>query len=125
MHEAQNPPYSNGLYYVKVKEQFWKASLANKLFLRELTEPIFALMARHGEIYVDKQMAKFALKPVTSEYQKFGDVLASKYPGYVLDKTWCLKNKDDVFIELDDLTSLLRSKDIQSYDAHKDRFFGS
>ena len=55
----------------------------------------------------------------------FSENLASRYPGYMLDKERLCVPKTDVVVNLDELFDFFRSKDISRYEREKDKFFGA
>ena len=57
-------------------------------------------------------------------YLTFTENCAKRYPGYILDKNGLCIPSTDHAVNLDELFSLLRSKDIGAYEHHKERFFG-
>lgn len=69
-------------------------------------------------------MSKFATRRIDETYLTFTESIAQKFPGYVLDKDGYIRNAADLTVNLDQLLCLLRSKDLELYEQHKERFFG-
>ena len=86
---------------------------------------MWALLARHDHVYTDDQFAKFSAVRIDQNWLTFSERVATKYPGYVLDNRYCFVNKSDITIDLKELVSLLRSKDLGRYEEVKKHFFGS
>lgn len=82
-------------------------------------------MIRRDLFYCDKYMARYSLTKIDEDYELFSVVMAKKYPGYVLDQRFMFVNQSDVSVEIDALVSLLKSKDVATYEKVKDHFFGS
>ena len=80
-------------------------------------------MARWDYFYVSNDMAKFSVRRLEG-YLTFSENLAARYPGYLLDSKGFIVPSTDHKINLDELMSLLRSKEIQKYKKEKVRFFG-
>jgi len=70
-------------------------------------------------------MSKFATRKINENYKTFGENMADRFPGYVLDKDGFIRNKDDLCVNMDQMLALLRCKDLALYEEVKDRFFGN
>jgi hypothetical protein len=70
-------------------------------------------------------MARFSMKRIDETWMTYDECIAKKYPGYMLcEKREFIVSKSDVLISMDDLLSLMRSKDIGKYEQTKAHFFG-
>jgi len=113
--KMQNPPFSKGLLYVQIREQFTNINWSTKYIYCELGESIMGLLARNDQVYTDSQIAKFSAVRIDSTWLTFSERVATRYPGYVLDNQYCFINKSDVTVNLTELINLLKSKDIERY----------
>ena len=113
--KMQNPPFSKGLLYVQIREQFTNINWSTKYIYCELGESIMGLLARNDQVYTDSQIAKFSAVRIDSTWLTFSERVATRYPGYVLDNRYCFINKSDVTVNLTELINLLKSKDIGRY----------
>jgi hypothetical protein len=58
-------------------------------------------------------MSKFSMKRIDETWKTYDECVMEKYPGYMLcEKREVLVNKSDVLISMDELLTLMRSKDI-------------
>jgi len=73
LHEAQNPPYSRGLFYITIRIKFCEMRISNRFFYRELSEPIFTFMVRGDMVFCDSAMAKFSLKRIDEGWLKYSE----------------------------------------------------
>ena len=119
-----DPPYSRGLYFIEIRRRFLQLSWVHRAFYDDKCEPLFCLCARHDNVYIDSNFAKFSTRRVDDTYKTFSENLQLRFPGYMLAKSGHLMNKSDREIQMDDLLTLLRSKDIDRYQREKDLFFG-
>lgn len=65
------------------------------------------------------------MKRIDENWLTFEEKLQKQFPGYYLGADNLISNKSDITINLDELLSLFRSKDIAYYNQVKDKFFGS
>ena len=65
-------------------------------------------------LYIDPNFAKFSSRRIDETYRTFSENLAARWPGYVLSGQHIV-NQSDRVVHMDDLLSLLRSKDIDRY----------
>jgi len=119
-----NPPYSHGSYFIEIRGQFLTYSWVHRAFFNDMCEPLFTLVARQDYVYIDANFAKFSTRRVDDTYRTFSENLAIKWPGYMLAKSGHIMNSTDRLVSMDSLLNLLRSKNIDRYEADKDLFFG-
>jgi hypothetical protein len=81
----QNPPYSKGVLFVLVRVKYGSYRVSTKLIFRDLTEPIWTILARNDMVYCDKFFARFSVKRIDPSWKLFSELVLEKYPGYVID----------------------------------------
>lgn len=89
-----------------------------------MMEPVYTRMIKQSYLYLDDSCAKVSNRRIDPSYRTFAENLAEKYPGYAINEHSLIVNKSDLTINLDQLVSLLKSKDLNAYHQHKDQFFG-
>lgn len=57
------------------------------LFLMDILEPVFTSLAKLNQFYCDREFAKFSMKKIDDSWHTWDELLAKKYPGYVLDES--------------------------------------
>lgn len=124
MHKQQDPPYSDGLYFVPIRWTFMHYKFSNKYLYGTLCITIFAKMAQRDYLYADPIFTKFSTRRISPEYMTFSEKIAQRYPGYLLNKEGQIVSFNDHAVHIDDLLGLLRSKDISAYEKNKDHFWG-
>ena len=123
LHEAQDPPYSEGILSVTIHLKLSARKWSNYIMQR-ISEPGLTSMARLDYFYVDNDFAKYSLKKLNG-YETFSETLRRKSPGYKLDpQTLFIVPDTDHRVNLDEFFALMRSKDIKAYEKNKDKFFG-
>lgn len=113
---AQSPPYSSGVYFVQLRQQFRTFSVLNNYLYQNMTEPMISLSIRMGYFYLDASMAKISNTKISEEYMRYPEAIAYKYPGYMLNKSYIIENKSDILIDVEELKALFCSKDIAYYE---------
>ena len=89
-----------------------------------ISEPVITNMARYDYFYCDNDFTKFSRVRLEG-YLTFSENMAKRYPGYMLDtKTNEIFPSTDHRVNVDELFTLFRSKDIARYEREKDKFFG-
>ena len=124
LQQAQNPPYSKGLFIVQIRQQFMTFKLSTKFLYADVFEPVFTSLAKLSQFYCDKEYSKFSMQRIDESWMTFGESLQRKFPGYKLGADQLISNVSDITINLDELLTLFRSKDIARYHQVKDHFFG-
>ena len=89
-----------------------------------MIDPLFAALLRTDAFYGNHDFTKFSMKKINDEYLLFSESIATKYPGYIMDKKYRIQNKDDVEVDLNRFKDLLLSKNIDDYFSNKDKYFG-
>jgi hypothetical protein len=98
-------------------------SWVNKSVYCDIIEPIFTLACRLDYFYADPNFGLYSTRKCDETFKTFSQNMADRWPGYVLQKSGHIFNSTDRLIHMDDLLSLLRSKDIDRYEREKDLFF--
>ena len=75
-------------------------------------------------LFSDANFATFSTRRINDTFKTFSENLQARWPGYVLKNNFIVPLSDHL-VHMDDLLSLLRSKDIDRYHSMKDHFFGS
>ena len=82
LQQAQNPPYSKGIYFVQMREKFKTYKLSNRLVYGDFfIEPVYTNMARSDMFYLDKNFSKVSIKKIDETYEKFTESIRRKWPG--------------------------------------------
>jgi len=123
--EEQNPPYSRGIYFIEIRMKFLTYSWTHGAFYNDMCEPIFTMAARHDFFYTDENFTKFSTRRIDDTYKTFSENIQLRFPGYEMSRSAHILPKSDITVHLDDLLSLLRSKDLARYEAEKSIFFGA
>ena len=87
-------------------------------------EPLFTALMRLNQMYTDKEFVRFSLKRIDETWLTWEEGISTSYPGYFLDENLTISNKSDILIDLDEIITLFRSKDISKYQQVKNHFFG-
>ena len=96
----------------------------NDKIFRDLSWNIFVEISKRDFFYNEPHYQKHSLVRLDG-YMTFSENLASRYPGYMLDKEGLCVPKTDPTVNLDELMTLFRSKNIARYESEKERFFGT
>jgi hypothetical protein len=80
----QNPPYSRGLFCPAIRQQFMTYSLSTKWLYGDVFEPVFTSLVKLGQLYVDKDYARYSIRRLDSSWLTWNEMMEQKYPGYIL-----------------------------------------
>jgi hypothetical protein len=61
---------------------------------------------------------------INEDFNTYSEGIDKKFPGYKVDSHYKVVNTNDIEIDLNELKSFLLSKDLDSYDLNKEKFFG-
>ena len=75
-------------------------------------------------VFIDSNFATFSTRRINDTFKTFSENMAARWPGYVLKGNFIMPENDHL-VHMDDLLTLLRSKDIDRYQSMKEHFFGS
>ena len=120
----QDPAFSDGNYFIEIREKFVKQSWVHGAVYGNSCESIFAIACRLDMLYIDPNFAKFSTRRIDETYRTFSENMALRWPGYVLSGEKIV-NSTDRLVHLDDLLSLLRSKNVDRYEREKELFFSN
>lgn len=62
-----------------------KSKLSTYTVYRDMSYPIWTEMARNDVVFCDKNFAKFSKVKIDDNWYLFSELIATKYPGYILD----------------------------------------
>lgn len=108
-----------------MRQQFKAYTISSKFLYLEVIEPLFTQMIKQNVLYLDRECSRFSLRRIDETWTTYDELLHEKYPGYVLcSERLLICNKSDITVCMDELITLLRSKDLERYYQVKDRLFG-
>lgn len=125
MQQQQNPPYSRGLFFIQIRQQFLRYEITSKFLYKDIIEPLFTALLKSDQFFCNKDMSKFSMKRIDNTWATYSEMIQNRYPGYLMDEQFNLiECKSDVLISMDELLDLLRSKNLNRYEEVRHHFFG-
>jgi hypothetical protein len=124
LQKAQDPPYSDGIFFIEVRKQFILNSGLFSLVTPVVSDPLFAVLFRNSAFYANQDATKYSMRRINDQYTLFSEMIQMQYPGYTLDSDFLMECSTDTSIDLVDLKKLLVSKNLDHYNSVKDHFFG-
>jgi len=88
-------------------------------------DPIFASMLRSDQFYANIDCTKFSITKLDESYRKFSEQIQTIYPGYGVDTKLLIYNKEEDYVDLDELKNFFLSKDLDRYEELKSKFIGT
>ena len=71
-------------------------------------------------VYTNSTFSLFSFTKINDQFEHYSYWIAKKYPGYMLKENMTFYHPTKETIDLDDLITLLRSKDLARYEAIKE-----
>lgn len=101
LQREQDPPYSDGIYFVELIQGWENKGLWWKVF-PVMLDPLFSRLIKYDGIFLNPDCTKFSIKPlvrvddkgVQEEFLTYSDMIKRKFPGYSLDDDNIVKNED-------------------------------
>ena len=59
-------------------------SLSTKWLYGDVFEPVFTSLVKLGQLYVDKDYARYSIRRLDSSWLTWNEMMEQKYPGYIL-----------------------------------------
>lgn len=125
LQEAQDPPYSDGVYFLAIRKEIIRSS--GMIFSRVMPvvlDPVFANVFRTDVFFANSECTKFSTRRIDENWFTLSECIAKNYPGYKIDPQYKIRNKSDKEIDLVKLKKWFLSKDMKNYDKYKRRFLG-
>lgn len=103
LQQAQNPPYSKGVFMVQIRGRFLLYKLSTKFLYNDVFEPVFTSLAKLSQFYCDKDYSRFSMKRIDESFMTFGEKMQKQFPGYYMGADHLISNLSDITIDLDEL----------------------
>ncbi|CDW90322.1 fbox domain containing protein [Stylonychia lemnae] len=122
----QQPPYSDGLYYMEIsKESKNHTGILFKKIFNLMIDPVFTNLFRSNAFYSNPDCSKFSMTQIDQSYKKYSEQIEAIYPGYFIDDNFLVVNKNDLQIDLNSLRDFFLSTDLVNYETLKANFIGT
>jgi hypothetical protein len=98
--------------------------LSTKWLYGDVYEPVFTSLAKLDQFYIDRDYARFSIVRIDDTWRTWSEMMQQRFPGYFLGSDMLIHNKSDISIDMDELLTLFRSKDLARYSKLKALWFG-